>query len=347
MTLHRTEVISPAPRTEWQRIVAADPYALVSQTPQWTDVICASGRYEDVSRMYVQDERTFVLPFLRRVGARGPLAIEASNPTYWGVGGIVEPGGPRSDDIATTFRDLGGNRVLRRSIVPNPLLADIWAANAPSRAVVRRRRAHVVNLSDGFDRVWRRFRGAARTGARRAEREGVRVECDTTGRFVPTFYDLLERSTLRWARQQHEPMMLARFRLRHRDPRAKLDAIARILGEHCQIWLATIDGRPAAALVVLQGTNASYIRGAMDERLAQLRANDLLFRCAIEDACRAGCRWFHMGESGTSKSLAQFKERFGAQPYDYSEYRLESLPLSAMESAVKNAVKHAIGFVDA
>jgi hypothetical protein len=341
------EVVVPAPRSDWRRIVAADPYALVSQTPQWVDAICATRKYEDVSRMYVRNGRTFVLPLVRRIGASGAFAVDASNPTYWGVGGIVAPGGPHSDDVATLFRQMSRERALRHSLVPNPLLACVWAQAAPSGAIVRRRRAHVVDLEDGFDRVWGRFRGAARTGARRAEREGVRVECDAAGRFIPALYELLERSTLRWARQQHEPRLLAQMRFRRRDPLSKLRAIARVLGDECRIWLATVDGVPAAALMVLQGGNASYIRGAMDERMAQLRANDLLFRYAIEDACRANCRWFQMGESGASASLARFKERFGARPYDYAEYRLESVPLTTVETAIKTTVKRAIGFVDA
>jgi hypothetical protein len=54
-----------------------------------------------------------------------------------------------------------------------------------------------------------------------------------------------------------------------------------------------------------------------------------------------------MGESGASASLARFKERFGARPYDYAEYRLESVPLTTVETAIKTTVKRAIGFVDA
>jgi hypothetical protein len=53
-----------------------------------------------------------------------------------------------------------------------------------------------------------------------------------------------------------------------------------------------------------------------------------------------------MGDSGRSASLGQFKERFGARPYGYAEYRLERLPLTAAQESVKWAVKRLIRFRD-
>jgi hypothetical protein len=71
-----------------------------------------------------------------------------------------------------------------------------------------------------------------------------------------------------------------------------------------------------------------------------------LHRLAIEDACQAGCHVYHMGESGESASLAQFKGRFGAQPQRYAEYRLERLPITQMDKLLRQTIKRAIGFKD-
>ena len=73
----------------------------------------------------------------------------------------------------------------------------------------------------------------------------------------------------------------------------------------------------------------------------------LLHRLAIEEACRAGCRYYHMGESGSSASLAQFKRRFGANAYGYAEYRLERLPITSVDAHLRRLVKRLIGFTDA
>jgi lipid II:glycine glycyltransferase (peptidoglycan interpeptide bridge formation enzyme) len=115
-----------------------------------------------------------------------------------------------------------------------------------------------------------------------------------------------------------------------------------------RIWVARYEGRPVASIVVLQDGNASYTRGAMIKDLAgHTKANDLLHWLAIRAACEAGCRDYHMGESGRSSSLAQFKKKFGARPVPYSEYRIERLPLTRADTAARGLVKRIVGFRDA
>lgn len=341
-------IFSPAPRDAWEEVLRSDPLALETQSPAWADAMCAAGGFEDASRLYeTADGRRLVLPLLRRSFAGGGVAFEASNPPHCGVGGLLAPGGACAEEIAAVFDDLAQRRVLSQSVYPNPLLASAWEAAASARATAIPHRAHLLDLEGGWEQVWsKRFQGSKRTGSRRAERLGVTVECGTSGRLVPEFYRLLEQAAARWARMQHEPYWLAIRRLKHRDPREKFEAIGRLLGERCRVWLARVEGRSAAAIVVIQGVNAYYFRGAMDEELAKYRASDLIQRLAIEDACRAGCRYYYMGDSGWSVSLAQFKERFGAQAYPYSEYRLERLPLSRTERMIKQVIKRMIRFKD-
>ena len=86
----------------------------------------------------------------------------------------------------------------------------------------------------------------------------------------------------------------------------------------------------------------------MDRELAApTRANFLLHRLAIEDACVSGCRAYHMGESGTSSGLARFKEEFGAVPHRYAEYQLERLPLTAADRTIRSGAKRVVGFREA
>jgi hypothetical protein len=326
---------------------ASDADALV--THEWTRALCAGGGYKDVSRLYeLPGGRRAVLPLVRRAGLPERVAAEASLPSSWGMGGLVASGGVRAADVAAAFADLAARPALRISIRPSPLHAGHWDAARPPRAIAVPRLAHVLDLDGGFGTVWgQRFSGTARTAVRKAERSGVTAECDSSGRLLPVFYALWEHSLDRWASQQHEPRRLARWRGHRRDPYPKFERIARALGDAFRVWVAWHDGVPVAALIVLQGANAHYTRGAMDKDLAgPPRANYLLHRLAIEDACAAGCRRYHMGETGTSASLAQFKTRFGAEPHTYAEYRLERVPLSAADAGLRTAVKRAIRFRD-
>jgi hypothetical protein len=335
----------------WRELLAADPDALPSQSPDWLDCLCADGGFADASRLYeTRDGHRALLPLVRRTRRPGLLAPLESMPPGWGYGGLLTDRPPTRDLVTAVVDDLTGQVAVRVHLRPHPLQADLWAdALSGRRGVLARPTcAHVLDLGGGFETVWReRFRSATRTQVRRAERLGVEVETDSTGRLLPELYDLLLRSTDRWARHQHEPSRLARHRLTRRDPFRKFETITGLMGDACQVSVAWYRGRPAAAILVLRGRNAHYTRGAMDERLAgPSQANRLLHARAIEDACLAGCRTYLMGESGRSEGLAQFKSRFGARAHPYAEYWLERVPLTRAEHALRGGVKRAIGFRD-
>ncbi len=343
-------VTSPAPRAVWSDIVAADPDGLAFQTPEWIDALCAGGAYRDASRMYeFADGQTAVLPMVCSIGLPAALSYQASMPASWGMGGLAVRGKLETKHVTAVLADLVRSPALRTSIRINPLHQKTWEAACPPQVWVKPMLAHVLDLSGGFERVWKeRFTGETRTAVRKAERAGLVVELDTSGRLIPAFYQLFELSVARWAGMQNEPLALARWRAHRRDPVQKFQAIARAIGTAFRLWMAWKDGQPAAAILVLLGKNASYTRGAMDVDLAgPARANQLLHRLAIEDACQAGCRYYHMGETGESSSLAQFKSRFGAAAVPYGEYWIEKLPISRVERGLRGAVKMAIGFKDA
>jgi hypothetical protein len=348
MSVPAIAVSTPAPRDMWREVYDSDPHALLYHAPEWVDLLIAFGGYQDASRLYaLRDGRFAVLPMVRKHLFSG-VVREASFPPAWGMGGVLASEGVRESDVAAVFADLGSRRVARTSLRPNPMTGPVWEAARPPGVVAVPRLAHVLHLEGGFDHVWnKRFTGQARTAVRKAERSGLTVRCDTSGRLLPVFYELFERSLDRWAAAQNEPRALARWRGHRRDPLRKLQMTAEWLGERCRVWVAWLDGRPAASILVSRGPSANYTRGVMDKELAgPTRANYLLHRLAVEDACAAGCRYYHMGETGSSSALAQFKTRFGAHPQPYAEYHIEAVPLIALDRALRRSVKRVIGFKD-
>jgi hypothetical protein len=339
------DVVCPAPRADWDAARADDLDALPTQSPAWLDAVCASGAWTDASRLYrAADGRRVVLPMVRRRAA-GPLGVEASQPTHWGFGGIVADGGVTGADVDLVLRDLGQRRVAWQGIRPNPRHGRLYAERIPRHGVVIDRCAHVLDLAGGADVVWKGFADSRRRAIRKAEKSSVEVELDTTGRLLPEFFSLYAQNEARWAEQQHEPAALARFRTRFRDTIGKWQGIARHLDGGCHQYLARLDGRPIASIIVLFGGNAHYTRGAMDKDLAgPVRANDLLMWRAIQDACAIGAPSFHLGESGRSPSLSDYKERFGARPHEYPELRIERIPVTTVDRAARSVVKRAIGF---
>lgn len=336
-------VVTPAPRPVWQKLMRSDPLAVPYQCPEWTDAAVGTGRYIDVSRCYTfKSGAQFVLPMITGNGRPKWASIAGSMPNAWGMGGLVGTEQPTLPVLQAILSDLRTLGYLGIHLRPNPLQAPIWAAARPGQPTPRR--AHVLDLSGGFDSVWHKFPTGLRTKIRKAERI-TEIEFDGSGRLLPVFFNLLDMSQARWARSQHEPVALARWRADRRDPKQKFEQIASAMPGACQVGVARLNGHPVASILVLVGTNANHSRGAMDaERIGSTGANELLLRHAIEHAALAGCRSFHMGETGKSRSLSQYKEKFGAVPHDYFEYRLEKIPVARIEKAAKSIIKRSIGF---
>ena len=101
-----------------------------------------------------------------------------------------------------------------------------------------------------------------------------------------------------------------------------------------------------AATVVLVGSAAHYTRGVMDVKLAgPVRATHLLHHDAAIAAIEAGCRTYHLGETGDSVDLARFKESLGAVAIDHDELRFERVPLTRIDSAARSLVWRGIGLL--
>ncbi|MFJ8082503.1 GNAT family N-acetyltransferase [Streptomyces sp. NPDC096205] len=349
MSAPAVQITTPAPRETWWELAAEDPATQVTQTPAWLDCVCAAGPYRDTSRLYrFEGGGRLVLPL---VSARRPrwLATEESWPGEWGVGGPVSPGGISSAEARVVFEDLAGRPAARVGVWLRPEDGEVWARAVPAGFRLEEHRAHVLDLDGGFGAVWeRRFDQGVRRGVRRAERSGVEVEVDRAGRLVPVFYDLFEQSIVRWAAQQHEPLPLARWRRKHLFPQRLLETVTAGLGESCTIWTAWYAGEPAAAIVVLRhGHHALYWHGAMNRELAHpVRANHLLHRLAIEDACEAGCRQYDMGEARPGAPLAHFKQTFGTRELPSPRYYRERLGAHTVDRALRTAAKRAIRFQD-
>lgn len=340
-------VVSPVPREKWRSILGTDAGALPEHAPEWIDALTSGGRYRDASRLYsFADGRELLLPLVRRRGLAGLGGWLQSYPPGWGIGGLVGAGAD-PDAAHAILKDLRRLRFQRIGIWPDPKKWETWAEALDEGVLTIPRRAHVVDLSGGIEKVWNGLSQSSRRHIRIAEREGVRVEMGHTDALLRDFYSLYLMSIDRWAGQQHEPRALAHARAKQRDPLSKLQLLARNLGKGYLVSVAYIDGRPAAGSIVMMAGTAHYTLGAMDRGLVGKSGAGYLVQWKnLERACELGCTTYHMGESGESEALAQFKEKLGAVPYDYAELRLERLPWTRMDGVMRRVVKRILGFKD-
>lgn len=335
-------------REVWESVLVSDPYASITQTPAWLDCIRSTGRYEDVTRAYEStDGRLVVLPLCHQRLLPAPIGTAEGWPEGWDLAGVLATDGVVTPaDVAAITRDLLRRPTARTGlwIPPMPGRTEVWAEAVPAAVSRLQRTLHLLDLSPGFDRLWRdAFTGKVRSACRKAVRRGVEVESGRSGRLVSVFHELFRKSVDRWAHRRRQPVQLARMRAARRESQAKFATVATRLGEACTIRIAWHEGQPVAGTIVLShGQVATYWRGAMDSELIRgTGANDLLHRLAIEEACLAGQRFYDLGVS-PAESLARFKESFGAQALTCHGYRMERLPMSRVDRASRQLVKRLI-----
>ncbi len=332
--MHAERVVSPAPREAWSHVLAADPGATPHQTLGWLDAAVETTGAQDVSRLYeLLDGRRLVVPMLRRTPLP-KMALDAAYPGGLGAGGILATGGLQAADVQLVLRDLLGTSAVTTRLKAHHHTSDRWEAGLVPGVHSTSHRIEVLDLEGGFARVRdERFHSSARRAIRKAESSGLVVDRDTTGALMPIIYDLYLDWTTRRATESGLPTPVALRLALRREPRRMYEAVARSLGEKCRIWVARLDGEPVAGVVsLIHGEHAVYWRGYSDKAVAgPLRANNLLQRMAIEDACEAGCRYYSMGESGGVAALERFKQTMGATPRTAVECRVERLPIARLE----------------
>jgi hypothetical protein len=339
------QVTSPAPRAAWQAVVATDPDSMVDQSPEWMAALVATSPWTDASRLYeLEDGRRFVLPLARRRGLLRGVGVEASMPDGWGIGGIVGAGRDRAV-VAAVLDDLRGRPDVFTRVRPDPLDAELWADHGG--VTTKPRHAHVLDLRGGLEAVAKGLHRSVRRNIRQAEAAGLDLTFVADRAHLRAYYDLFELSIARWAEGSREPLALAQWRARRRDPLDKLEALADHLGDRFRLRMAWKDGVAIAGSITLHGNAAHVTRGAMDKEPAhRTRAMTLLDWVSIQDALADGCPSYHFGETGTSTSLAKFKESFGARPHAYADVRVERLPVTRVDAALRTGVKRVIGFRD-
>ncbi len=324
-------VAEAATRSEWAEVLAAAREPVHHQLPQWLDALVAVHGGRDATRVYRdQDGRRLILPLV----AHGPttrLTRYRAFPYGWGNPGLLAGADTpvTADDTRAVFDDLaelGGVHVGIRTWLDDQAA---WQAGCPAAFESIDHTTHTVDISQGFDHFWDTTLGSStRTKVRKGEKLGVEVTSGSAGALLPEFYTIYQEWTVERGKDRWMPDALSVVLARRRNPLRKLDLVASALGPDFVVWVASFEGRAVAANIQLfSGAHSTYWRGFSHRREGgRTRATYLLQRRMIEEACRRGCRWHHMGESGGVASLVQFKTTFGAQARTYREFYRERVP---------------------
>lgn len=339
--------VSPAPRPAWRQVLADDPGATALQTPEYFDAALIGTRGRDVSRLYtLADGRRLVLPLIRRRSLPG-VRLDADFPGGYGHGGMLATGGLRGTDVAAVLEDLAGSAHALR-IGGSHHTAAQWAAAASPGVVVTPRRVEVLDLSGGFAEIMaHRFTRQVRQNVNRAQRLGVEIEVDTTGRLARTFYDIYLTWVEHWVKRSKLPDQVARFQARREERWQKFATVTSRLGDLCRIFVARHEGVPVAGTITfVHGEHAIGWRSySVRDDGRRLGANVFTQAIAIQDAAESGCRWFDLGQSGGVEQLLRYKRSMGAEPREAIDLTIESPVVRRVQTARRRTEAAVVGLL--
>jgi hypothetical protein len=171
---------------------------------------------------------------------------------------------------------------------------------------------HKIDLGAGVEKLFQRLDGAVRTGVRKAQRMGVKIDFDGGEESMRTFFKL---HCLTRRRHGLPPQPLRFFMNIQRH----LLSLGRGF-----VAIARLESRPVAAAVFLDdGRQALYKFGASDGAFQQARPNNLVMWAAMERCAERGLATLNLGRTSLSNDgLRRFKLGLGAEEEElrYARY---------------------------
>lgn len=304
------KIVDPTTDSDWDRLVTSQVGSTLFHRAAWAKVLCRTyGHrpfylqfYRGLEPVALVPMMEVVSPFTGRRGISLPFS-DVCQPLICGewdreflTTKLVEIGRLRKWRY---FELRGGRESLPESAVP-----------------AEKYYSHKLDLRIGPDRLFDSFHSSVRRAIRKAEKTELVAETRTTWAAVEDFYKLHART-----RRRHglPPQPLSFFRNIYKE------VIEAGLGF---VVLVQYRLRPIAAAVFLHsGEEALYKFGASDERLWNVRANNLAMWEGIKQLAGKGFKAMHFGRTDLSDDgLRRFKLSWGTkeQVIEYFRFALKT-----------------------
>jgi len=300
------EVVDPTRLPGWDERLSSHPDATVFHTFAWARVLSETYAYLPAYFTFIEMDRLVgLLPFMEIrswvTGTRGVSLpfTDASAP--------ILPNGVGFEESMAQVIAFAKTRRWRTVEVRGRIPG---MENLPAFAEYL---SHDLDLTDGEESLFSRYRPNVHRNIRKAEREGISVSEDQTLEGLREFY----RLNCLTRREHGLPPQPIRFFAHLREHVLEKGLGFLMMARHKQKAIA-------GALFLLFGGKAIYKYGASDRRHQQLRANNLVFRDAIRLLCRKGVRTLSFGRTDLGQEgLRQFKLSWGAKETRLQYFRFD------------------------
>lgn len=288
---------------EWDNMWQNCPYSTYFHSREWAEIwaVYTGGKINpDPLGITISDGTKVILPFSRERIFKGLAKRYISSPA-----GTF--GGWLSDRPLNVFQ-----QTLLIKFVVNHYENLVWRFNPyekilckPGFGCITLDETHVLNLSLGFEEIyrsWTKGHSSAARKARKARKAGVEISLAESMEDWENYFRVYEDSLIRWGEKKTSTYSWHLFKefFQRSSPNIKL-------------WLAKYDGLIiAGALCFYSSSHAVYWHGAVLSTYFELRPVNLLMYEVIRDAADHGFKWFDFNPSGDLEGVRAFKRSFGA-----------------------------------
>lgn len=292
---------------ELDAVALGSPRATFYHTNAWLASL-AEAYPRLASRCLIAHDGSSPVAFLPYfISRRGPLVSLWSLPfgTY---------GGPVGDEAASAELVRAFLRASEGRLVVEAGVVDFNREIELPGAVAEPAVTHVVDISGGYDVVWRdRFDKARRRRVRRAQEAGVVVRHAVGDEDVSRFMQVYRARLAGWEARSGHPDTLFRALIARGGKRVRLyvaDHQGEVVGGHVNFYYQD-------AVIAWYGMASRH----GDE----LQAGTLLYAEGMREACDDGFRTYNLGASLGKVSLIEYKQSLGGQAREYRIVRRRNL----------------------
>lgn len=293
----------------WNRVAERCPWATLFHAPLWPSVYCQTFPQFQIGSIGFVTEKGVraVFPLLFEEKKRFLKTVKQYRSMEPGAyGGIIAEDELNQDEINEIIRHITGLKQSKGRITGNPFKS----VEYPS-LIKKEMETSVVDLSCGFDGVWKKFSRGQKSNIKQAQKKGISVRQASSEADIRAYCQVYEETLDRWGDKT-----LIRF------PDLLFLNLFNTRSPHVRFWVAEKTGQPVAGILALQWQDKLiFWHGCSKQEHFSDYPNNLLHFTAIKWACENRINVYDMGSSMGLEGLIRFKRSFGAEQRPYCAYR--------------------------
>jgi lipid II:glycine glycyltransferase (peptidoglycan interpeptide bridge formation enzyme) len=317
----KIEIISEVSDQEWDELLLSSPTASVFHTTAWLKVLTKTFPHlREKFIVAVDSSHTLLagMPFIIEERFHFQRIFSLPFGTYGGVIKRPEVTQGVVEEIIRKFLTLGLSwRVLRLEIV------DFGRElTPPPHFTSENLTTLILSVNSSREALWQGFSSDTRGKTRQAIKRGVKIREVTSDETVRECFQMLVETDQRHGyKKPLYPLSLLFSILEYMKPRGFL------------YWtIAEYQGKGIAHLLSFKFKDVLFLWLAGSyQAYHYLRANNLLYWDAIEEACQSKLKKVNLSATSPRQAgLWRFKTGFGAKPLTYSIYKRIKFPLRVL-----------------